>query len=211
LNHDTYATAQAAGKGVPMGLSGIISTSNPYVGITSSYFQNIDRTAAGKGWAKATVVHADGAGSTLTPLSNVKLLEGVQEQEKWGRAKVLISNLHIWRAFYQTLETDRTLKPEPALWGGLTGITFYAGRSGSIPFIYDEDAPDNKVFSPDDDYLSNYAPSKNGMAWLPGDNGILTRIHGKDESTASLVFYYNFGCEKTKAQMMIDYVKHSAS
>ena len=208
FDHDTYASSQKAGEGVPMGLMGIISTSNPYCGITQTYFQNVDRSATGKGWSKGTIV---ANASAVAAPSNVSILKLVQECEKWGRTKVLISNLHIWRVMYQLLEADRTAPNDPALWGGLTGITFYAGRAGKIPFIYDEDAPDQRIIALDEAYLANYSPVKNGMAWLPGDNGILTRVNGKDESTASLIWYYNFGCEKTRSCGILTNVKHATS
>ena len=117
----------------------------------------------------------------------------------------------IWRSYYQILEADKTLPNEKAFWGGLTGITFYAGRTGALPMIYDTDAPDNRIYALDDSSLAVHSPVKNGMAWLPGDNGILTKVQGKDESVASLVHYYNFGCEKTRAQGCLLNVKHAAA
>jgi len=208
FDHDTYAASQAAGTGVPMGLHGIISASNPYVGITPTYFQNIDRAASGKSWSKATIV---AMGSSATAPTDDKLLELVQECEKWGRTKVLLTNAYIWRALFSIWKTDRTMPNEKAAWAGVTGLKFYGGRSGEIPVIYDDDCPDQRILALDEAYLKNEAPSKNGMAWLPGDSGILQRIQGKDESVASLVFYYNFVAEKTRAQGALTYVKHAAS
>lgn len=203
---DTYATAHAAGIGVPMGLRGIVDTANPYLGITSSTFQGQDRTASGNGWTKAQVVSMGSAAIT-----NAKILETIQLVERWGRVKVIITNDIIWRSYYQILESDKTMPNEPAFWGGTTGIAFYGGRAGKIPIIYDIDCPDNDAYFLDDSYLQVYAPESNGLTWLPGDSGILEKVQGKDESVASLVWYYNFGSPKPQALGRLRLIKHAAS
>jgi len=204
FDHDTYASSQAPGTGVPMGLRGIIDTSDPYTGITSTDFQNVDRTTYS--WARAQLVNMSSAAVT-----NRKMLESVMKAEKYGRVKVIITNDIIWRAYYEILETDKTLPNEPNMWGGVQGISFYGGRGGKIPVIYDTDCPDGDMVFLDDDYLQVYAPTANGMTWLPGDNGILTRVQGKDEWTASLVWYYNFGTVKPLALVRLYDIKHAAS
>ena len=97
------------------------------------------------------------------------------------------------------------------MWGGVSGISFYGGRAGKIPVIYDTDCPDNDMYFLDTDYLQIYAPTSNGMSWLPGDSGILTRVQGKDEWTASLVWYYNFGTTKPLALVRLKSIKHAAT
>lgn len=204
FDHDTYAASQAAGTGVPMGLKGIIEASDPYTGITETSFQNIDRDTYA--WARANEVNCSSAA-----LSNAKILELIMTCERYGRIKALLTNEIIWRAYYQILETDKTLPNETAMWGGLESLAFYGGRAGKIPILYDSDCPDNEVFAIDDSVLSVYSPVQHGMTWLPGESGILTRVQGKDEHTASLVWYYNFGTPKPKALGKLYAVKHAAS
>ncbi len=206
FDHDTYAAAHAAGTGVPQGLMGIIHTANPYIGITQVTFQGQDRAAAGNAWTQAQLVNCSSA-----PISNAKLLEGIMNCEKFGRIKAAITNDFIWRAYYQILETDKTLPNEPAMWGGTTGLAFYGGRAGKIAIISDDDCPDNNMVLLDDDYLTVYAPTDNGLTWIPGDSGILTRVQGKDEWVASLVWYYNFGCTKPRALGRLYGIKHAAA
>lgn len=201
---DTYASTAAAGTGVPMGLAGIISQSNPYIGITSGYFQGVDRSS--KAWAKSRTVSCSSAA-----ISNDKMLELIMDIEKFGRVSVGITNDVIWRAYAKILETDRTLPSEKALWGGLTGIKFYGGKAQEIPIIYDTDCPDNTLYMFDDSYLTIYSPVKNGLTWIPGDNGILTRVAGKDEWVASMVWYYNFGTTKPQAMGCLSSIKHAAA
>jgi len=203
---DTYCATQAAGTGVPMGLMGIINTANPYDGITSGSYQGQDRTAAGNGWTKSQLVTMGSAA-----ISNAKILETVMAAEKYGRVKVAVTNEIIWRSFYQILETDKTMPNEPAFWGGTSGISFYGGRSGKFPIIYDTDCPDNNMFFLDDSLLQVYAPEQNGMTWLPGDSGVLTRVQGKDEFVASLIWYYNFGSAKPQGLGRLYAIKHAAS
>jgi hypothetical protein len=131
--------------------------------------------------------------------------------EKYGRVKVGVTNEIIWRSFYQILETDKTMPNEPAFWGGTSGISFYGGRSAKFPIIYDTDCPDNNMFFLDDSLLQVYAPEQNGMTWLPGDSGVLTRVQGKDEFVASLIWYYNFGSAKPQGLGRLYAIKHAAS
>jgi hypothetical protein len=210
FDHDTYAASEAAGTGVPMGLYGIINSANATVGTTAtSYFQNIDRTA--KSWAQAQVFNMDPAGGTTkTVITNKKILECIQKIERYGTVNVIITNDHIWRAYYSILEADKTMPNNPAYWGGTTGITFYGGRNKAIPIIYDEDCPDNRVYFIDDKRIQIIAPSEGGMDWLPGETGnILSRVQGKDEYSANLRWYYNMTCTLPKALGVLTYVKHS--
>jgi hypothetical protein len=205
FDHDTYAASQAAGTGVPMGLHGIVEASDPYTGITETSFQNIDRDTYA--WARAQEVNM----SSLA-VTNSKMLETIMAIEKFGKAKVGITNEKIWTAIFEQWEGTIGLKPEPALWGGTTGLSFYGGKAGKLPIIYDFDCPDNTIMFLDDDYLQVYSPyEKSGMTWLPGDNGILTRVAGKDEWVASLVHYYNFGSNKPQALGKLYGVKHAAA
>jgi len=204
LDTDTYAAAHAAGTGVPQGLMGIVSTTDPYIGITPVYFQGVQRSAYK--WAQAQAVSC-----SSQPISNAKLLELIMQVERYGRVKVLLTNDIIWRAYYQILEADKTLPNEPAMWGGVEGLAFYGGRAGKIPIVWDDDCPDNTLMALDDSYLKVFAPSQNGLTWIPGDNGILSRIQGKDEWVSSLVWYNNFGCEKPNAEGILTAIKHAAS
>jgi hypothetical protein len=49
------------------------------------------------------------------------------------------------------------------------------------------------------------------MAWIPGDNGILSRVAGKDEWTAALVNYHNVGTPKPQALGRLRRIKHATS
>lgn len=204
FDHDTYAASQAAGTGVPMGLNGIIEVSDPYTGITETSFQNIDRDT--NVWARAHEVNMGGV-----VLTNAKILQTIMDCEKWGRVKVIITNEIIWRAYYAILEADKTLPNEKAFWGGLEGLAFYGGRAGKIPILYDPDCPDYNMYFIDDSVLKVFAPTQNGMTWIPGDSGILTRVQGKDEWVASLVWYYNFGTNKPQALGKLYGIKHAAA
>lgn len=205
FDHDTYAITEAAGTGVPMGLSGLISTSNPYVGITAtSAFQNINRTstyAQAQTWAHGSVA-----------ITNTAILKAIQKCERYGSIDVLLMNDIIWRSYYTILEADKTMPNEPAFWGGLSGISFYGGRNKKIPVIYDEDCPDQTIYLIDDTKIKISAPTKAGMDWLPGDSGhILTRVQGKDEYVANLRWYYNMTTNMPRALGYISGVKHAAS
>jgi hypothetical protein len=210
FDHDTYAASEAAGIGVPMGLYGIINSANPYIGITASTaFQNINRAA--KTWAQAQVFNMDPAGGTTkTVITSKKILEAVQQLERYGTVNVIISNDYIWRAYYSILEADKTMPNEPAFWGGCAGLSFYGGKSKRIPMIYDEDCPDNRVYFIDDKRIQIIAPESGGMDWLPGESGnILSRVQGKDEYSANLRWYYNMSTNLPKALGVMTYVKHA--
>jgi hypothetical protein len=144
-------------------------------------------------------------------ITNAKILETVMKVEHFGRVKVAITNEVIWSDFYQILETDKTMPNEPAFWGGTTGLSFYGGKGGKFPIIYDTDCPDNDMYFLDDSLLQVYAPEQNGMTWLPGDNGVLTRVQGKDEYTAALIWYYNFGTPKPQGLGRLRLIKHAAA
>jgi len=206
FDHDTYSSSRAAGAGVPMGLMGIINTANPYEGITAVNFQGVNRDTAGNEWAEA---YMEDMGDVA--VTNAKMMKVCHKVEKYGRVKVIICNGIIWRSYYQILEADKTLPNEKAMWGGVTGLTFYGGRAGAIPVIWDDDCPDQRMFFLDTDYLQVYAPTDDGLTWLPGDAGVLTRVQGADESTASLVWYYNFGCDRPQAQGVLYDIKHAAT
>ncbi len=206
FDHDTYASTEAAGTGVPMGLSGLISTSNPTVGVTAtSAFQNINRSsntyAQAQTWAHGSVA-----------ITNKAILKAIQKCERYGNISVIIMNDILWRAYYTILEADKTMPNTPAFWGGLSGLSFYGGRNKTIPVIYDEDCPDQTIYFVDDSKIKISAPTKAGMDWLPGDSGhILTRVQGKDEYVANLRWYYNMTTNMPRALGYISGVKHAAS
>lgn len=206
FDHDTYASGRAAGTGVPMGLMGIINTEDPYVGIAAVSFQGVDRDTSGNEWAEAQMEDMGDVAVT-----NAKMMKLCHKVERYGRVDVIITNEIIWRSYYQILEADKTLPNEKAMWGGVTGLTFYGGRAGAIPVIFDYDCPDQRMFFLDQDFLQVYAPTSDGLTWLPGDSGVLSRVQGADETTASLVWYYNFGCDRPRAQGVLYDIKHAAT
>jgi hypothetical protein len=206
FDEDTYSTAHAAGSGVPMGLRGIVGTGAVYLGITPAYFQSIDRTAATNAWARAQRITNSSA-----VVSDANVLRLVMQCEKYGRTKVLITNEPIYRAWVAILKAENSLMNETVQWGGTEGILFYGGRKGKIPIIHDEDAPDNGIFALDDSVLKVFSPKVNGLEWIPGEKGILTQVQGRDEFTAQLMWYYNFGCEKPQSLGELYAVKHSST
>lgn len=212
-DHDTYATSEAAGTGVPMGIAGIVDDSNGYVGSTAmSYWQGIDRTAAGYSWANAQVFNMGSAITSPAVVTEAKMLEVVQKVENYGKVSVIITNPIIWRALFEILKADKTMPNDPGYWGGLTGMKFYAGRSTGVPIVWDEDCPDGRMYFLDDSTIIISAPVKNGLTWETGSSGhILSKIDNKDEYVANLKFYYNMTCVKPKANGLLQFVKHSAT
>lgn len=211
---NSYATSEAAGTGVPMGLKGIISASNPYVGSTAtSAFQGVNRATAANAWANAHVFNMGGGSSTTqTVVTTEKMMEVVQKVERLGKVSVIISNDVIWRKLGHILAADRTLPNEKAMWGGFTGITFYGGKAKAIPCIFDEDCPDNSMYFIDDSKIVISAPEKGGMQWVPGTDGhILRMLEDKDEYAAHMKWYYQMTTNQPKALGLLQYVKHSDS
>ncbi len=212
-DHDTYATTEAAGTGVPMGIAGIISNANPYVGSTAtSAFQGVNRSSAGYDWSNAQVFDMGSAIGSPAVVTEIKMLEVIQSAEKWGKVSVIITNPFIWRALYVILKADKTMPNDPGYWGGLTGMKFYGGRANGIPIVWDDDCPDGRMYFIDDSTIKISAPEKNGFNWESGSSGhILTKLEGKDEFTAHMRHYYNMTCTKPKANALLRYVKHAAS
>jgi hypothetical protein len=211
---NSYATTEAAGTGVPMGLAGIISASNPYVGSTpAGAFQYVSRATAANAWACAQVFNMGGGTSTTqTVVTTEKMMEVVQKVERYGTINVIITNPVIWRKLGHILVADRTLPNEKAMWGGFTGITFYGGKTKAIPIIFDEDCPDSKMFFIDDSKIVISSPEKGGMQWVPGTDGhVLRMLESADEYAAHLKWYYNMTTNQPKALGLLQYVKHSDS
>ncbi len=205
MDHDTYATTEAAGTGVPMGLLGIISTSNQTVGITDlSAFQNVNRSS--NAWAQA---QSFDMGSIA--IEDETVIKMVMKQEKYGRVKALICNGVIYRKWGTILKGDSSMVNETMLWGGNEGIVFYGGRKGKIPIIWDDDAPDNTVFSLDDAHILISAPNRMGMDFVQYPGGILHYVQGKDELVANLKWYYNMTTDQPKALAKLVNVKHAAT
>ena len=205
MDHDTYATTEAAGTGVPMGISGIISTSNQTVGITAlSAFQNVNRSTYA--WAQA---QSFDMGSIA--IEDETVIKMIQKQEKYGRVNALLTNGVIWRKWSTIMKGDSTMVNETMLWGGNEGIVFYGGRKGKIPIIMDDDCPDNTVYSIDDSKIVISAPSRAGMDFVKGRNGILQDVVGKDEMVANLKWYYNMTTSQPKALAKLINVKHASS
>jgi len=206
FDHDTYAATEAAGTGVPMGLYGIISTSNATVGITAtSAFQNINRSS--NTYAQAQTWDHGSAAYT-----NKSLIKAIQKCERYGSIDAVICCDALWRQLYSILEGDKTMPNDPAFWGGTTGLSFYAGKKKKIPIIFDEDCPDNRLVLVDDSSIKIVSPTGAGLDWVPGDTGnILTRVQGKDEMVANLISYYNMTVNQPKANGVIYNVKHAES
>lgn len=209
--HDTYVTAEAAGTGVPMGLMGIISASNPYAGITAlSAFQGVNRSAYT--WACAQVMDQGSSAAAPAVVENKKILRMIHKIQQFGKVSVIITNGPIWRSYYAKLEADKTMPNEKAYWGGTSGIAFYGGNSKPIPIIFDDDCPDQSMYFIDDEQVVIVAPDKSGMDWLPGDSGhILNRVQGKDEYAANMRWYYNMSTVRPQALGLLRYIKHLES
>lgn len=212
FQHDTYASSEAAGTGVPMGLHGIISTANQTIGITGPgttlSFQNINR--ASNTFAQAQSFQM---GASATVVTNRKILEVVQKcEKKGGTVQVIITNGPIWRSLYEILEADKTMPNAREFWGGTQGINFYGGRKRTIPIIWDDDCPDQLMKFIDDSLIEIVSPSKSGLEWRRGDSGhILTSVAGKDEVVANLVSYYNMTAWLMQGLAELTNVKHDSS
>ena len=211
MDYNTYVTADAAGTGVPMGLAGIVDTANQTCGVTStSLWQGVERSA--NTWAQGQVFNMGSSLTSPTVVTEEKILQVLQSAEKWGTTKVILTNPFIWRALFGILKADKTMPNDPGLWGGLTGIKFYGGKSNAVPIIYDEDCPDGRMYFLDDSTIKISAPVKNGLTFEPGANGhILTKREDYDEYTANLKFYYNMTCNKPQANALLRYVKHASA
>lgn len=208
LDHDTYAATEAAGTGVPMGITGIVSTANPYVGITAtSAFQGINRSTYT--WAQA---QAFAMGGSATVLTGKKMVEVLHKIERYGTCDVVITNPMIWRNIYDILEADKVISNDPSFWLGVKGLTFYGGKSKGLPIIWDEDCRDEYIYFLDSSKIKVVAPEKNGMNWIPGDSGsVMYRVQGKDEYACNLRWYYNMTCSMPKAEGYLYNVKHASS
>lgn len=211
FDHNTYATAEAAGVGVPMGLVGICSASNPYVGVTAtSAFQNVNRSSYT--WAQAQVFDMGSAITSPGVATEEKILKVIQKVERYSPVDVMMTNDSIWRALFTILKADKTMPNDPGYWGGLTGIKFYGGKSKAIPIVYDEDCPDGNIFFWGKDTVQITSPDKSGLDWVPGDGGnILRAVDGKDEYAAHLRWYYNMTARNPRGIGVLRYVKHAAS
>lgn len=183
---DTYATAEGAGTGVPMGLWGIINTANQTVGITAlSAFQGVNRSS--NSWAQAQLFNN---GSAV--ITNKVVLADIQTLEKNGTIGVIITNGAIWRNWAEILWGDKTMPNDPVFWGGIAGMGFYAGRKKQVPIIWDDDCPDQNVVYIDDTKIIISSPNNAGLEWQRGDGGrILYRVQGADLFAANLRSYYN--------------------
>ena len=213
LDYGSYAATEAAGTGYPMGLAGVISASNPYIGTTaSSAFQGINRTTAGNSWSTSQVFDMGSSLTSPSVITEEKILQVLQALENWGTTSVIITNPFIWRALFTIFKADKTMPNDPSYWGGTKGFSFYGGKNASIPIIYDEDCPDGRVYFIDDSTIKISAPVKNGFTFEPGSSGhILTKREDYDEYTANLKFYYNMTCTKPRANGLLQYVKHAAA
>ncbi|MFA5377642.1 MAG: phage major capsid protein [Dehalococcoidia bacterium] len=213
LDEDIYAATEAAGTGAPMGLAGIVTTANPYIGITaSSAFQGVNRSTAGNEWASGQVFNMGSAITSPAVITESKILQTIMALEKWGTVKVMITNEFIWRALFEILKADKTMPNDPGYWGGLTGIKFYGGKTNSIPIVWDEDCPDGRVYFLDDSSIKISAPVKNGLTFEPGSSGhILTKREDYDCYTANLKMYYNMTCTRPRANGLLRYVKHASA
>jgi hypothetical protein len=211
FDHDTYASSEAAGTGVPMGLYGICSASNPYIGITaSSAFQGVNRTS--NTWACAQVFNMGSAIGSPAVVTDKQILKVIQKVERYGLVDAIMTNDAVWRALFEILKADKTMPNDPGYWGGLTGIKFYGGKSKGIPIVYDEDCPDGRMYFWNNDAVQITSPSRGGLEWLPGDSGnILTRVQGKDEYAANLRWYYQMTARRPRAIGLLQYVKHSST
>lgn len=213
LDEDIYAASEAAGTGAPMGLFGIVSDDNPYIGTTaSSAFQGVNRSTAGNEWANAQVFQMGSAITSPAVVTEAKILQVIHACEKWGTVKVIITNEFVWRALFEILKADKTMPNDPGYWGGTTGLKFYGGKNNAIPIIWDEDCPDGRMFFIDDSTIKIAAPVKNGLMFEPGSSGhILTKREDYDVYTANLKFYYNMTCSKPRANGLLEYIKHSST
>jgi hypothetical protein len=211
FDHDTYAATEAAGVGVPMGLYGICESAAPYVGITAATaFQGVTRST--NTWAQAQMFNMGSAIGTPAVITDKMILKVIQKVERYGAIDVIMTNDSIWRALFEILKADKTMPNDPGYWGGLTGMKFYAGKSKSIPIVYDEDCPDGRVYFWGKDAVQITAPDKAGLDWLPGDNGnILSRVQGADTYAANLRWYYQMTAKKPRNIGVLRYVKHASA
>ena len=211
FDHNTYVTTEAAGTGVPMGLYGICESAAPYIGTTAgTAFQGVTRST--NTWSQAQMFNMGTAIGTPDVITDKAILKCIQRVERYGPVDVIMANDSIWRVLFEILKADKTMPNDPGYWGGLTGIKFYGGKSKAVPIVYDEDAPDGRVYFWGKDAVRIVAPDKAGLDWLPGESGnILSRVQGKDEYAANLRWYYNMTARNPRNIGVLRYVKHASA
>jgi hypothetical protein len=161
-------------------------------------------------WACAQVFDMGTGIATPAVVTEDKILKVIQKVERYSPIEVIMTNDCIWRSLFKILKADKTMPNDPGLWGGLTGIKFYGGKSKAVPIVYDEDCPDGTMYFWGKDVMQVTAPDRAGLDWVPGDNGnILRAVEGKDEYAAHLRWYYNMTARNPRGIGVLRYVKHS--
>lgn len=169
----------------PMGLQGIVSDSTTLQGLAPATYT----------WWKANVL-ANGAVNRAISETLLQTAMDTTEINSDGEVKLVLTTYGVSRAYQQLLTTKRQYMNQLDLKGGKKALDF-----NGKPMVTDKQAPANKIFMLDTDFLKIYELAD--WDWMQEDGSILHRVPNTDAYEATLYRYFELGCSARNAQTLL--------
>ena len=185
---NTYAVYISGSRNIEvMGLSGIVNATSTLQTLAPGTYS----------WWAANVLANAGTPRAITE-GLMQTAMDTTESASDGTVKAILTSLGVRRAYQALLTVNRR-------YVATTDLTLKGGRKAldynGLPLIADKDAPVNKMFFLDTDYLQILELSD--FDWMQEDGAILSRVAGKDAYGATLYRYLELGCTSRNAQTLL--------
>jgi hypothetical protein len=179
-----------------MGLSGIVSASDPGAGALQGL------AVATYPWFVATV---GGNSSVNRAISETLMQTAIDTVETVsnGEVSAIYTTYGVRRSYQALLQAQRIFQNLTKLDAGYDALMY-----NNKPIFADKDAPLNKAFFLDESALKMYTMTES-FEWMEEDGAILSRVSGEDAYEAVAFNYCELGVSARNAHYRLDDITES--
>jgi hypothetical protein len=168
------------------------------VAATGALFNLNPSTAGQSSWAS----YVDSNSGTNRSLSENLLASVIHNVAiaSGDEPNMAFSSDGVHRSFANLLTSLKRFNQTVEVKGGFKGLEMTAG-GGSVPFLWERDCPENKVFLLNTDHLVEFQMSD--WSWMDKDGAILSRVSNTDAYEAVLFKYAELATDKRSAHGLL--------
>lgn len=160
---------------------------------------NLNPATAGQASWSATNNNNSGVNRSVSENLFGQVMHAVQISSGLD-ANFIVSSDGVYRAFGNLLTALKRFQNTIDLSGGFKGLEVTAG-GGTIPLIWDRDAPANTAFFLNTEHLSEFQMSD--WEWMDQDGAVLSRVVGVDAYEAVLFKYHELATDQRNAHAIL--------
>jgi hypothetical protein len=140
-------------------------------------------------------------GGTNRALSEGLMIDCVHGPRVFGNSVTVgLTNLGVYRAYYNLLVTQRRFTNTKEFTGGFSGLAFVTDK-GDIPIVVDTAAPPNTILFPSENKIKIYR--EGDWSFMQRDGSMWERVSGYDAYSAIMYQYSELGTQRRNAHAVL--------